>query len=245
MAPRFENQRPLGLEELRAMVEKARPEPISVEAEPTSRTEPDRPHRAEIKAVRAADLIIQNARTFDIQDKVYAQKIAGTSEKDIAVMFGLDIVQVENIITTKAENARVKTSEAMKSALVLELERMDAIHRALWPKVMEGDLYTIDRVMKLGAERRRLLGLDAPEMKASLNLSADATVDLSSLTLDELKSYEAIVSKLQAVPKPGEYGQKEVFAKDSTPKRKPGRPPKPKDLRVELEPSEENETPKP
>ena len=48
-----------------------------------------------------------------------------------------------------------------------------------------------------GFARRALLGLDAPEVKAQFNLSSDLDrADLSVLSLDELKAYEAIQNKL-------------------------------------------------
>ena len=44
----------------------------------------------------------------------------------------------------------------------LELARLDALLRAVWPKAMRGELTAVDRVLKIMERRANLLGLDAP-----------------------------------------------------------------------------------
>jgi len=46
----------------------------------------------------------------------------------------------------------------------LELLRLDALHRAIWPHAMDGDYRAVDRILKIMDARCRLLGLyDRPE----------------------------------------------------------------------------------
>lgn len=44
----------------------------------------------------------------------------------------------------------------------LELERLDALQMALWPRAQKGDKVAIDQVLKIMERRAKLLGLDAP-----------------------------------------------------------------------------------
>ena len=44
----------------------------------------------------------------------------------------------------------------------IETRRYDKLLFAIWPAAMKGDLDAIDRVLKIAAQRARLLGLDAP-----------------------------------------------------------------------------------
>jgi hypothetical protein len=48
----------------------------------------------------------------------------------------------------------------------LELERLDLMHQALWPKAVTGNLRAVDRVLSIMKRRSQLLGLDAPKMLA-------------------------------------------------------------------------------
>jgi hypothetical protein len=50
-------------------------------------------------------------------------------------------------------------AEAVKA---LELERLDKALAALWPQVSTGDVFAIDRLIKIMDRRSRYLGLDAP-----------------------------------------------------------------------------------
>ena len=57
---------------------------------------------------------------------------------------------------------------------VLELERLDRLHEALWTRAIRGDLAAVDRVLKIMKRRAVLLGLDAPKTRA---VAPDVTVE--------------------------------------------------------------------
>lgn len=46
--------------------------------------------------------------------------------------------------------------------LTLEVERLDQLLVALWPKAMKGDVRSAETVIRLMERRAKLLGLDAP-----------------------------------------------------------------------------------
>lgn len=56
---------------------------------------------------------------------------------------------------------RENVSEPNAEMRALELARLDALHAALWPAAMGGDLPSVDRVLKLMERRAKILGLDA------------------------------------------------------------------------------------
>ena len=57
-------------------------------------------------------------------------------------------------------------AEAVDELRVLELERLDALQRSCWDAALEGDIPSVDRVLRVIAARVRLLGLDQRTDKA-------------------------------------------------------------------------------
>jgi hypothetical protein len=51
----------------------------------------------------------------------------------------------------------------------VELERMDAMIVALWPKVEKGDVQSVQAALGVMTRRAKLLGLDAPSKQESKN----------------------------------------------------------------------------
>ena len=63
---------------------------------------------------------------------------------------------------------RAKQVEAVDELRVVELERLDALQRSCWDAALEGDIASVDRVLKVIAARVRLLGLDQLQDKPAL-----------------------------------------------------------------------------
>jgi len=70
-----------------------------------------------------------------------------------------------------AQGAWLAYNRAMKRTLVeagteeirqTEADRLDRLHRALWPQAIAGDVKAITSILRLMERRARLLGLDAP-----------------------------------------------------------------------------------
>lgn len=53
-----------------------------------------------------------------------------------------------------------RQAEAVDELRALEIERLDALQRACWDAALEGDIASVDRVLKVIAARVKLLGLD-------------------------------------------------------------------------------------
>lgn len=62
-----------------------------------------------------------------------------------------------------AENTHAETVEWR----AMELERLDALHRAIWEQALSGDLPAVDRVLRIMERRARMLALDGPQKVAT------------------------------------------------------------------------------
>lgn len=60
------------------------------------------------------------------------------------------------------EQIRTETAESADSIRTLELERLDRLMVALWPRASRADEHAIDRILKIMQRRAQLVGLDAP-----------------------------------------------------------------------------------
>lgn len=50
-----------------------------------------------------------------------------------------------------------KSDNVRENEVNLELARLDELQKAVWPKALRGDLSALDRVLKIGDRRERLL----------------------------------------------------------------------------------------
>lgn len=83
----------------------------------------------------------------------------------------LDRIVQEGIYTNKGSASRaIKqaladiTRESAQDVLAMELERLDAALMGIWAAVRSGDVFAIDRMLKIMDRRARYLGLDgAPQ----------------------------------------------------------------------------------
>ena len=131
-----------------------------------------------------------------LDERIYQLKIAGLSNREISVGVQATEAEVNESIMRSAESSRTRLASELSIAAILEIDRLDRLLKALWPAAEAGDYGASDRVSALSKERRRLMGTDAPEVKASLSISSAAQVDLSPLSLEQLKQWEAIQQTL-------------------------------------------------
>lgn len=144
---------------------------------------------------------------IDTDDEVYALHMAGYTPTQIAHHFTKlsgrrwTIEDVDQAVGRVAQNNIGRTQAQLAFAAQLELDRMDAALKAIWPAVQDGNLQAMDRWLKLSAERRKMLGLDAPDVQVQLRLGAGGEVDYSTLTTDELKTLQALQRKAASAAK--------------------------------------------
>lgn len=107
--------------------------------------------------------------------------LAAVSYDVIAEQLGCTVDEA----TTAVQAAIADSPVAMDQtpARIIELERLDSLHRAVWTKALKGDVAAVDRVMRIQEARQRMLG-EPTRVK-------DAITDALEATLEELKTEAA------------------------------------------------------
>ena len=90
---------------------------------------------------------------------------AGVGYADIGTALGISTAGAYKSVMRALELLAEKTNENAEHVRDIELQRLDAMLKALWPRVLSGDEKAIDRVLRIMDRRARYLGLDAPERR--------------------------------------------------------------------------------
>ncbi len=104
---------------------------------------------------------------------------AGATYEEIAPQVGLKTATAARNLIAKAIGASTIALDQTASR-ILELERLETLHRVFWPKALKGDVAALDRVLKISAERQRLLG-EPTRVK-------DAITDAFESSLEQLET---------------------------------------------------------
>jgi hypothetical protein len=118
-------------------------------------------------------------------------RIAGKSWQEIADLLGYDSKGTAcGDVRRALQKAVEKLAVPMEEYRQLELDRLDKMQDALWPKVLEGDTRTVDTSLRLMDRRAKLLGLDAPtRTEGVLTLDAiDASIAQLTAQLDTART---------------------------------------------------------
>jgi hypothetical protein len=111
----------------------------------------------------------QRAKIRERQKLALEMRMAGATYRQIAVSLIGEMklahythVSAYRDVTSAYDDLCKRVSETAEVARQIEVERLDAIHFALWSKALGGDLPSVDRILAVMARRARLLGLDEP-----------------------------------------------------------------------------------
>lgn len=83
---------------------------------------------------------------------------AGATYEEIAE--ALDYASASGAFYAAKQGIEAAIREGDEHTRQLELDRLDAMLLGLWPKARKGDVYSVDRVLKVMERRARFLGLD-------------------------------------------------------------------------------------
>lgn len=89
------------------------------------------------------------------QREVLRLRTAGRSLQQIADTLG---ISKSTAYKDVVRSLRRITEEPAEEYLTLELQRLDAMIDALWPRVQDGDDNAIDRILKIQNQRAKLTG---------------------------------------------------------------------------------------
>lgn len=94
------------------------------------------------------------------RDRALSLRLTGATYQAIADAMGVNKSTVKRWIDAAIDGV---DKENAKQLVALENERLNRAMRAIWPKVIDGQLGAVDRLVKLSERRARLNGLDAPQ----------------------------------------------------------------------------------
>ena len=109
--------------------------------------------------------------------KALELRLAGVSYGKISTTLGLaDAVEARAAVLTALDDDEL---DAADDAVLLEVQRVDRLHTALWPRAVKGDLGALDRLMRLSERRLALLEKarlnDPPPHAGTVSISRAST----------------------------------------------------------------------
>jgi len=132
----------------------------------------------------AADRQAKNApvrvRARVREEQALALRAEGLSYQKIGDRMGVARATAYKWVNRALDRLLERLPEEAARVRRLELERLDAMQRALWDQAMGGDVKAINTILRIMERRAKLLALDAPErqdqrMAGGLDLSQGIT----------------------------------------------------------------------
>jgi len=87
-------------------------------------------------------------------------RMRGLTFAAIGAELGVTYQAAQQAVRRSLEVTKAEIAEKAQELRAIEAERLDKITETLWPRVLEGDLRAIDRVLRARESYRRLTGLD-------------------------------------------------------------------------------------
>jgi DNA-binding CsgD family transcriptional regulator len=100
---------------------------------------------------------------------------SGATYDQIGKTLGITTQGAYKAIIRSLQRLNEKNTEGTEELRRLEVERLDRMLAAIWGQVLNGNQGAIDRALRIGERRAKLLGLDAPT-------KTDLTTDGKPLT---------------------------------------------------------------
>ena len=139
------------------------------------------------KATAAAILSEQENK---LARKAYELRQAGCSWFAISESLQISEARAGQLVKmTISEAAKLVSDGARQELLTLEVERLDAMQESLWPTAISGDTRAIETVLKIIAQRSKMLGLDQADTAASVIAN---TVVIGGTTSEYIAALRAV-----------------------------------------------------
>lgn len=134
------------------------------------------------------------ARMLKHQEQALALRRSGMAYSAIAVKLGLSKSRAHALVQLGLEDAREQIVTQADELRTEEISRLDGMLRKVYTKAAAGDLQAVDRVLKIGERRAKLLGLEAPvriettgKDGAPIEVSSTLSIDPSKLSTQTLR----------------------------------------------------------
>lgn len=136
------------------------------------------------------------ARRMKHQEQALDLRRAGYSYATIARKLTLSKSRAHSLVQTGLDEARAQITAAADDLRTVELARLDGMLHKLYPKASKGDVAAVDRVLKIGERRAKLLGLEAPVRIETTGRDGKPIEVTSSVTIDPAKLSTATLREL-------------------------------------------------
>ncbi|MDD2920990.1 MAG: hypothetical protein PHQ36_01780 [Anaerolineales bacterium] len=134
----------------------------------------------------------QQIKAIDKHSQALKMRQAGASYDDIARALNYKSASgAYNAIKSALKKTLQEPADELR---FLELSRLDEALKAIWPDVKKGSLFAIDRFLKIGERRSRLLGLDA---KTEISLQGEILAGNIDVVRD--KRWESVTAQLAEI----------------------------------------------
>ncbi len=102
-------------------------------------------------------------RALERQRRALELRRSGRTLEDIARTLGYrQRAGAYKAIASALQRTLREPAEALRN---LEMERLDRLQVALWPRAVQGDVKAVDAILRIMERRARLLGLDMPQRR--------------------------------------------------------------------------------
>ncbi len=118
--------------------------------------------------------------TLEKRTQVLELRRAGASLRDMERALGIDKNTAKRYLDEAMADLQAAQNEKAEATRAVELDRLERLHMALWPKAVGGkdvppDYAAVDRLVRISERRSKLLGLDAP-VKTDVNISGSISM---------------------------------------------------------------------
>ena len=132
----------------------------------------------------------QKAKAIDVEREALKLRRQGLTYAAIGDALGMSESGAYYAVDRGLEKATQLVTKEADRLRQLEVQRLDRMQEGLWPTAETGDHKSIDRVLRIIAERAKLLGLYAPTA-IDVKSSRFDGVDLGSLSVEQLRRLKA------------------------------------------------------
>lgn len=92
---------------------------------------------------------------------------AGATYEEIGRSLGISKQSAYESVTRALAEIKAKTTDAADAVKTIELERLDAMFKGLWPSASKGNPQAVEKALRVMERRAKLLGIDAPTKVAN------------------------------------------------------------------------------
>ena len=128
------------------------------------------------------------AKGLEHQRQALELRRMGLGYEAIGAQLGLGKSQAHRLVQAALADCREQVTAHADELRSEELSRLDGMLQGLWPRARKGEAAAVDRVLKIGERRAKLLGLDAPT-RTALQGGGDDAPPITTVTEAKVTFY--------------------------------------------------------